>query len=590
MPAPFFSFPMLPGGVMAASVFLKIDAARHSPLLSRFLPAGRQARPLHLPQTLSRGDPGFAKNAYAGRFVFDGEAIEVGSVSPFAVNDAPAPWRRALFGFQWLKHLEASGTQIARIHAKRLVSDWLNTPWRNRQNAWSPSIVATRLTAWLEAMPFLLEKPDTDFEQRVLQMINAQILFLALTAPRCSNPLDRLNAAIGLAVATICMDGHRKAHRKAMALIEYELGAQLLADGGHITRAPTALAAVLSGLTHLRALYAAAQTAPPQIVISAIDRMVPALRFFLLGNHKLARFNGKAAATAEPAAELLQAHPTPGEPLEHARFSGYHRAARGDMVLIMDAGQPATAPSGMAGHAGCLAFELSIGAHPVIVNCGVCTDRPSRWYDAMRATAAHSTLTLDGENQGVAQRGFWPLRQAGANRAELVRSTRSGRDGGILIETAHELYASRFGLTHSRSIYISSSGDDLRGEDVVSASKLGRARAAANARAPQAAVRFHLHPDIKATQSQGAKSILLVLPNRSGWLFDTAGGTVSLEESICLTETGQPRRTQQIVIHGLVKDRSARFKWALKRLDAARKQRSTPSGTGPDAGNAPALF
>ena len=46
-------------------------------------------------------------------------------------------------------------------------------------------------------------------------------------------------------------------------------------------------------------------------------------------------------------------------------------------------------------HAGTLAFEFSSNAGPIIVNCGATHRLGSRWAEVCRATAAHSTATLN---------------------------------------------------------------------------------------------------------------------------------------------------------------------------------------------------
>ena len=59
---------------------------------------------------------------------------------------------------------------------------------------------------------------------------------------------------------------------------------------------------------------------------------------------------------------------------------------------------------GVAAHAGCLSFEFSTGNQRLVVNCGISHNEP-RWRSALRATAAHSTLTLADRSMATVMTG-----------------------------------------------------------------------------------------------------------------------------------------------------------------------------------------
>ena len=64
------------------------------------------------------------------------------------------------------------------------------------------------------------------------------------------------------------------------------------------------------------------------------------------------------------------------------------------------------------------------------------------------------------------------------------------------------------------------------------------------------AVRFHLHPAVKASRRSDGHGAMLVLPNKDVWTFDSHEDRVELEESVYLGGSEGPRRTVQLVIHG----------------------------------------
>ncbi len=64
------------------------------------------------------------------------------------------------------------------------------------------------------------------------------------------------------------------------------------------------------------------------------------------------------------------------------------------------------------------------------------------------------------------------------------------------------------------------------------------------------AIRFHLHPSVKASRIADGHAAMLVLPNKDVWTFESHEDRVELEESVFLGGTDGPRRAVQLVIYG----------------------------------------
>ena len=73
-------------------------------------------------------------------------------------------------------------------------------------------------------------------------------------------------------------------------------------------------------------------------------------------------------------------------------------------------------------------------------------------------------------------------------------------------------------------------------------------------RADEYAIRFHLHPSIKANRLSEGRGVILLLPDREVWTFTTQGEPVDVEESVYLAGSDGPRRAVQIVIYGHARD------------------------------------
>src|SRR5205823_6617031 len=119
----------------------------------------------------------------------------------------------------------------------------------------------------------------------------------------------------------------------------------------------------------------------------ALDRMGLMLRFLRMGDGALPVFNGGNEGEAQVLVALGADNKHEARPLAHAPDSGYQRLASGQTLILLDAGCAPAGAMSEGAHAGCLAFEMTSGAHRIIVNCGAAVGREADWEAALRATA-----------------------------------------------------------------------------------------------------------------------------------------------------------------------------------------------------------
>jgi uncharacterized heparinase superfamily protein len=248
--------------------------------------------------------------------------------------------------------------------------------------------------------------------------------------------------------------------------------------------------------------------------------------------------------------------------------SGYERLDAGAMTVIADCGPPPPANVSSEAHAGCLAFELSSGQNRIVINCGMPANGRESWRVFARGTPAHSTMTYHDTSscQFVERSAMKRLLDgapivSGPNEVESYRETTSG---GTLLTASHDGYLHRFGVIHRRVLMVADDGLRLDGEDTVSPPQGGRIRGAS----ADFALRFHLHPSIKASRLSDARSVMLVLPNREVWTFEAADDKVDLEDSVFLAGNDGARRTAQIVIRQNAQQ-AASIRWSFLRSTAS---------------------
>ncbi len=533
-------------------------------------------RLLIAPQDLRTGDPTLASEFYAGRFAFCGKVLMTEGHSPFELAAPSREWSDAFLSFSWLRHLRSAGTSIAKVNARALVADWITLQGTYHPVGWQPEIVARRVICWLTQAPLILEGADHLFYRKFLRSLTRQVRFLRACYPDIRDGYPRLLTAIALCFAGLCVSGEQRLLKFASRKLEEELNRQVLPDGGHISRNPAALIEILIDLLPLRQSFEARSVPPPPALLNAIDRMMPMLRFFRHGDGAFALFNGMGATPGDMLATVLAYDDARGSPVANAAHSGYQRMEAGSCLVIADTGRPPMMSVSQEAHAGCLSFELSHARNRIVINCGMPTMNRDTWRQAARATAAHSTVTFNNESscRFLASDAYKKLLGAPViDGPKDVKVVRGDRDGSIVVRASHDGYGPRYSVVHQRSWRLAQDGTRLDGEDVFFAPDGGDIPKKAK---DAFAIRFHLHPNVKASRRTDGESVLLALPGSESWLFNAPGAVVELEESVFLPATDGPRRSEQIVISGQARG-MPRVVWSFVRASKAARERGENS-------------
>ena len=537
-------------------------------VLLRWRYGGRPVEQLLLvPHDLRTADPSFATEIYHGHFGLAGSIALTGSESPFFISPPSLAWQRELHGFGWLRHLRVAGDDISREHARALVQDWMIAYGRIGGLAWEPEIVARRIISWLSHATVVLEGAEPRYYEAVLTSLTRQIRYLRKTHSDVPNGAPRLITLSALLLAGLCAPDEPNAVENYINAFTDELEAQVLPDGGHVSRNPGILVDLLLDILPLRQCFIARDQLPPPALNAAIDRMMPMIRFFRLGEGSLAHFNGMGITQTDALANVLAYDDIQGRPVSEAAQSGYYRLHRGNTILVADMGPSAPSAHSQMAHAGTLSFELSSGQDPIIVNCGAPPRGKDEWQLVARSTAAHSTVTVcDTSSSDFV---VTPLLGESAKAARLigpphVTSSIEHRDPSVIIEGSHDGYDDRFGILHKRRLLLTGEGDRVMGEDLIHTAR-GLSEAAQKTDGAFA-VRFHLHPRVEVEIGQNEREAILTLPGgRERWRLATESLPLKLEDSVFLADAMGESRTKQIVIHGKFKGRGeVRVPWRLE--------------------------
>jgi uncharacterized heparinase superfamily protein len=491
------------------------------------------------------GDPARGAKLLRGEFEVEGSAY---SIQPGGWRDASAHpvLRGAAHGFTWLRDLRALGTDAARLRARLLVGDWIATAPLD-PIAPRPDIAGARLTAWLAHYDFFAASADDQYRQRLMTRLVADARSLSAVLPAEQIDGRALTALKGLIAAAVALPDNAAFLTRALRFLPQEIARQVLPDGSHCERSPATQLIALQDLIEIRGLLQAAQATPPIVLNTTIERAALALRTMRHGDGGLALFNGSREDHVALIDIVLAQAVRTGRPPVSLPDGRFQRLQAGKSVVLIDAGAPPAHGLDRLSHAGTLSFEMSVGRERLIVNCGEAAPSQSAWRDATRATAAHSTLVIaDTSSSELLADGL-------GRRPDKVELHRQEANGAHWLELSHDGYRRPFGAVHHRRLYMSETGEDIRGEDSIEAST-GQGYT----------VRFHLHPSVDASLQQDGEAALLRLPSGAGWRLRADGTHMTLEESIYLG-AGTLRRGEQIVLNGYA-DGPQQMKWAITKV------------------------
>ncbi|MCV6601155.1 MAG: heparinase II/III family protein [Cohaesibacter sp.] len=526
---------------------------------------GCPERLLIAPQDLRTTDPTLADDIYAGLFVFAGQVENCDGHSPFIHLSRSQDWTRELHGFRWLRHLRASRTNLAKSNAQILVDDWIQKSRNHPTQAWELSVTANRVMAWLNNSPLILQNADHDFYRQFIRALYVQIRYLRAAFASSPKNETRLFILMAELAGWLAFSGKERQAKITAKRLVSELEEQILPDGGHQSRNSMILIHCLLELLPLRQAFLARDMVPPDGLLDAIERMMPMLRFFRHSNGDMAHFNGAGATPADLLATILAYDETRGAPVSNASFSGYHRLEAGPMLALFDYGEQPPLDQSVQAHAGTLAFELSIDHAPLIVNCGAPSSRHENWRELARSTAAHSTLIIQDTNScqfagKIADLNGRPILK-GPGPIQCERSLEHGQE---TIIAHHDAYSEKFGMRHSRKLWLAIDGRRLDGQDELLPKGKG-----IKAGQDAYAIRFHLHPSVHVELNAEQDRAYFALSNGEIWHFVCQDNHISLEDSVFLSDIHGIRPTKQLVLNGHASHISS-IHWYFERVSFAQ--------------------
>nr|WP_294850313.1 heparinase II/III family protein [uncultured Sphingomonas sp.] len=529
-------------------------------LFSRLFGQGRQAlRLTAVPRDHVVGDRDRGAALLSGRMLLGSDTLPLQELD-FASVGTDGALAHHLHGFAWLRDLAAAASREkgARI-AEAVAGRWLIAHGARVDAAWSPALWGERLLFWTAYAPYILSSRDAAYRSALLNTMARGARHLDQTADKAPPGIDRITAWAGATVAALTMQGGGGRLSRAESGLMRALASAQYEDGGLMSRSPAEQVLLVDRLGLVRSAYIAAKQDVPEAFENAAAASIAALHGVTMGDHTLSSWQGCNPGSAAALSALIEGCGLRARPLRQARGWGYHRMSALGTIIVVDAAPPPPPRMSASGCASTLALELSDGAQRLVVNCGgpglAPTNMPADLVDALRSTAAHSTLVLDDTNStAILADG-----SLGKGVADVAIQRSEDNDSSRL-EASHDGYVKGFGFIHQRRISLGNDGKEVRGEDKL----IPKGRRKVKEAAPYA-IRFHLAPGVEATATADGMGAILRSKGAPPWNFRCRGAMLMVDESLHVDGNGNPVSSLQLVVVGEISGVGGEIAWQFRR-------------------------
>ena len=496
---------------------------------------------------------GDADNGYQileGYISFYGETVFF-KHSLWGNNGASQTWNNELHSFCWIRDLRAVGSNKARIFSRKLVVDWI-TKFKNWDKlSWRSDILSKRICFLLENFSFYCSSAEEELQEIVIKSLSKQSKHLISYALSDIKGFERIFCVKAIIIASLSFRPLQKYLDLGCNLALNEIDRQITTEGLHKQKSPKIHLEFLQVLIDIRNFFSLSKKQIPKKINETISKMAAFLKFYRHGDGSLATFNNSTPVSKFFVDQILLRSNSKIKVPDSCNILGLHRISENKITVLMDAGNP----SKESLYAGSLSFELSFGKKIIIVNSGSPHIQNKKWAEAMKSSAAHTTLTIDDINSSDI---FFEKGKKG--RIAKVWSKKYNDGKSHWIESSHNGYKEIFGLIHNRKIHIDTSNKLIRGQD-----SLIRTPGYYKKKPKLCQIRFHIHPEVEVNGTSGRKKVVLRLNDGEGWEFICSDPIIHIKESIYLGLKNTAKRNSHILLKDKVTP-DKKIKWMFRSI------------------------
>jgi uncharacterized heparinase superfamily protein len=335
----------------------------------------------------------------------------------------PAWEKLWLYNLHYFDDLNAKGATERTLWHRSLIERWARENPPAHGNGWEPYPLSLRIVNWIK---WALRGNELMASWIHSLAIQVRYLYQRLEIHLLGNHL--FANAKALIFAGLFFQGAEadKWLRKGLQLLHRELPEQILADGGHFERSPMYHSIILEDLLDLinllkgvtlerHSMHSFAPRGNEEYWQDTAQGMLQWLKALCHPDGQIAFFNDAAFEIA-PSPQELEAYAqrlgVSAVNKADLNDSGYMRLQKGAAVALLDVGE--IGPDYLPGHAHAdtLSFELSLFNERFLVNSGTSCYGISPERLRQRASAAHNTLVINGQNSSEVWGSFRVARRS----------------------------------------------------------------------------------------------------------------------------------------------------------------------------------
>ena len=341
------------------------------------------------------------------------------------------------YNLHYFDDLNAESAPLRCDWHRSLMCDWIEANAPGAAPGWEPYPTSLRIVNWIK---FALA--GNALSAPMISSLSQQVRWLSkrVECHLLGNHLFANAKALIFAGVFFSGDEADRFRKNGERILLREIGEQLLPDGGHFERSPMYHAIIFEDVLDLINLAQGNERLVSRELERALAesavRMRSAMEALTHPDGEIAYFNDAAiGVAASPAALMAYAAdlnveashngaegggPAPAVSCRALVQTGYYRMETEEAVAIVDVAP--IGPDYLPGHAHAdtLSFELSLFGQRMVVNGGTSCYGESLIRLLERKTAAHSTVTVDGEDSSEVWSSFRVARRAYPFGLELV--------------------------------------------------------------------------------------------------------------------------------------------------------------------------
>ena len=519
-----------------------------NPFYNLFLEKSANSDIFFIPQNLWTGNPDNGRKITDGFLSFHNETNTF-NLNTWKKNKSSKLWNQKLHSFQWIDDVKDLGTNKARIFLRKNILRWIELHNRWDPQNWDFIILSKRICNLLGNISFFYETADEDFQKVFTKSLNKQAIHLLTSSEIKIKSEERIFIPKAIILSSLCFTNMKVKLELGLKILTEILTSEILDDGMHFSRSPSKHLFFLKNLIDIKNYLGLSGHSIPRGLNEIIARMGMILKFFKINNNELAIFNEFDHIDGNQISEVIKRANTKLRipySLNHASFK---RISDNKLIFIMDCGSPPKKKT----YAGSLSFEFSHFGEKLVVNSGSPFVNDKKWTEAMRSTAAHSTVSIDDVNSSDI---FY---ESDTNtRVAKVWSEILFDNNCYWINSAHSGYKDIFGIIHNRKIHIDSEKLIIRGQDYFSKPTKHLINIP-----KKMFIRFHIHPDVKLNVTTSKKKVFLQLKNNMAWEFICSEAKIKLKEGIYLGTKKTIQKNSHILIsENLIPEK--KIKWMFR--------------------------